>query len=184
MYARSFGVPTVSLRYFTVFGPRQRPDMAMSPRLIEAALDGTPFPMYGDGSQTRDFTFVDDIVEANILTATLDGVPPGAVMNVAGGCSSTLGSVIATVEGLVGRPIALDDRGEQPGDVVRTGGSTDAARRLLGWAPSVGLDDGLARQVDWHGPDARDIQPSRRLRFWRRPRTSGRQGGGRRRRRP
>ena len=149
VYARSFGVPTVSLRYFTVFGPRQRPDMAMH-RLIEAALDGTPFPMYGDGSQTRDFTFVDDIVEANILAATLDGVPPGAVMNVAGGCSSTLGSVIATVEGLVGRPIALDDRGEQPGDVVRTGGSTDAARRLLGWAPSVGLDDGLARQVDWH----------------------------------
>ena len=69
---RSFGVPTVSLRYFTVFGPRQRPDMAMH-RLIEAALDGTPFPMYGDGSQTRDFTFVDDIVEANILAATLDG---------------------------------------------------------------------------------------------------------------
>jgi len=148
VYARNWSVPTVALRYFTVFGPRQRPDMAMH-RLIEAALAQVSFPIFGDGSQVRDFTYVDDVVAANIAAASAD-VPPGTVVNVAGGGSSTLSDVIRIVEGLTGRAIALDRRGAQAGDVERTGGAIDRARSALGWSPQVSVGDGLARQVDWH----------------------------------
>ncbi len=148
VYARNWGVPSIALRYFTVFGPRQRPDMAMH-RLIEAALTHTSFPIFGDGSQVRDFTFVDDVVAANIAAATAD-VPPGTVVNVAGGGSSTLSDVIRIVEGLTGHAIDLDRRDAQAGDVVRTGGAIDKARSILGWSPQVSVKDGLARQVDWH----------------------------------
>lgn len=148
LYAVERGLPTVSLRYFTVYGPRQRPDMAMH-RLIEAALDGTEFPMYGDGSQIRDFTYVGDVVRANVAAAGAD-VPAGAVFNVAGGGATTLSRVIELVEELVGRPVRIDHRGDQVGDVFRTGGSGDLAREQLGWVPEVRLEEGLRRQVDWH----------------------------------
>lgn len=148
LYAVERGLPTVSLRYFTVYGPRQRPDMAMH-RLIEAALDGTDFPMYGDGSQIRDFTYVGDVVRANVAAAGAD-VPAGAVFNVAGGGATTLSRVIELVEELVGRPVRIDHRGDQVGDVFRTGGSGDLAREQLGWVPEVRLEEGLRRQVDWH----------------------------------
>lgn len=148
LYAVERGLPTVSLRYFTVYGPRQRPDMAMH-RLIEAALDGTEFPMYGDGSQIRDFTYVGDVVRANLAAAGAD-VPAGAVFNVAGGGATTLSRVIELVEELVGRPVRIDHRGDQVGDVFRTGGSGDLAREQLGWVPEVRLEEGLRRQVDWH----------------------------------
>lgn len=148
LYAVERGLPTVSLRYFTVYGPRQRPDMAMH-RLIEAALDGTEFPMYGDGSQIRDFTYVGDVVRANVAAAGAD-VPAGAVFNVAGGGATTLSRVIELVEELVGRPVRIDRRGDQVGDVFRTGGSGDLAREQLGWVPEVRLEEGLRRQVDWH----------------------------------
>jgi len=148
VYARNWGVPTVALRYFTVFGPRQRPDMAMH-RLIEAALTQASFPIFGDGSQVRDFTYIDDVVAANIAAAAAD-VPSGLVVNVAGGGSSALSEVIRIVEGLTGRAIALDRRGAQAGDVERTGGAIDRARSALGWSPQVSVADGLARQVDWH----------------------------------
>lgn len=149
VYARSFGLNTVSLRYFTVFGPRQRPDMAMH-RLVEAALDGTSFPLYGDGSQVRDFTYVDDIVRANVLAATTADIPAGTVINLSGGGSVTLSWVIDTIGELVGRPIELDRQGFQAGDVDRTGGSTERAAEVLGWSPQVSVHDGLAHQVEWH----------------------------------
>lgn len=148
VYARTMGVPTVSLRYFTVFGPRQRPDMAMH-RLIRAALVGTPFPLYGSGEQVRDFTYVADVAEANIRAATAD-VAPGTVMNIAGGGATTLLEVISTIESLAGTPIDLERRGNQAGDVDRTGGSTEAARAALDWEPSVSLPEGLAQQIEWH----------------------------------
>jgi UDP-glucuronate 4-epimerase len=147
VYASNWGLATVSFRYFTVYGPRQRPDMAMH-RLIDAAMLGTPFPVYGDGSQTRDFTFVGDVVRANLLAMQAD-VPRGMVMNLAGGTQTTLLQVIGLVERLVGRPIQVDWRPQQPGDVERTGGSTRRAREVLAWRPLVGLADGLASQVDW-----------------------------------
>lgn len=148
LYAANWGLPTVALRYFTVYGPRQRPDMAMH-RLVEAALDGTAFPLFGDGSQVREFTDVGDVVAANLLAGTRP-LAPGTIVNVAGGEPATLRRVIDVVEDLVGRPVHLDPRPSQAGDVARTGGSTDRARRLLGWQPQVSLEAGLLRQVDWH----------------------------------
>jgi nucleoside-diphosphate-sugar epimerase len=148
VYAANQGVPAVSLRYFTVFGPRQRPDMAMH-RLIEAALGGEPFPLYGDGTQVRDFTFVGDVVEANVLAATQD-LAPGTVLNVAGGTDASMLDVIRTVGELTGREVPLRHEPFAKGDVTRTGGSRDRAARLLGWEPTVGLEEGLARQVAWH----------------------------------
>jgi nucleoside-diphosphate-sugar epimerase len=148
VYARNWGLSTVALRYFTVFGPRQRPDMAMH-RLIEAALTGGSFPVFGTGDQVRDFTYVGDVAAANIAAGTAD-VAPGTVINIAGGGASTLMSVIQTVERLTGRRITLDRRPHQAGDVERTGGAVDLARVLLGWTPQVSVEEGLARQVRWH----------------------------------
>lgn len=148
VYARNHGLPVISLRYFTVYGPRQRPDMAMH-RLIEAALSGRAFSLYGDGKQIRDFTFVGDIVEANVLAACTD-VPPGAVLNVSGGTATTVLDVIGIIEELTHATIRLDRRPRAAGDVERTGGSAERATSLLGWTPTVGLREGLERQVSWH----------------------------------
>lgn len=148
LYAANWGVPTVSLRYFTVYGPRQRPDMATH-RLIEATMGGPAFPLYGDGAQVRDFTYVGDIVAANVAAATAD-VEPGAVANVAGGSSCTLGHLVGLVGELAGCEVPLERRPAQAGDVGRTGGSIERAHDLLGWEPSVDLRTGVARQVDWH----------------------------------
>jgi nucleoside-diphosphate-sugar epimerase len=158
VYGRTFGVPTVSLRYFTVYGPRQRPDMAMH-RLVEAAISGEPFPMFGDGSQVRDFTYVGDVVEANVLAAEAP-LPPGTIVNVAGGSSVDLRSVVRLVGSIVGRPIALEPQPAQPGDVARTGGAIDRARERLGWAPHVPLEEGLVAQATWHA-QRRALEPAR-----------------------
>lgn len=147
-YADNFGVPALLLRYFTVYGPRQRPDMAFH-RLIEAALGGDAFPLYGDGQQVREFTFVDDVVRANLAAADAD-VAPGDTCNVSGGSAVTLADAIALVEELVGAPVPLDQHPAAAGDARRTGGSIAKAARLLGWAPEVDIRDGMARQVAWH----------------------------------
>lgn len=147
-YAANFGVPTTSLRYFTVYGPRQRPDMATH-RLIESARSGTPFPLYGDGQQIRDFTYVGDVVEANVLAAAAD-LPPGTVMNIAGGGSTRLIDLVDMVGAAVGRAVPVDWLPAQPGDVARTGGSIQRATQLLGWSPRVSLAAGVDKQVAWH----------------------------------
>ncbi len=147
-YGANFGVPATSLRYFTVYGPRQRPDMATH-RLIEAAIHGHAFPLFGDGEQVRDFTYVDDIVNANVLAASAD-VPNGTVCNASGGGSVRLIDLVAVVGDAVGQPVQIDWRPGQPGDVRRTGGSIERAKRLLGWEPKVDLAEGVARQVAWH----------------------------------
>lgn len=148
LYARNHGVSTVSLRYFTVYGPRQRPDMAHH-RLIESALDGSPFPLFGDGSHVRDFTFVGDVVRANVLATGAD-VDPGTVVNICAGGSTVMRDLIDAVGTAVGQPVVIDQRPEQPGDVHRTGGSNELARELLGWEPTTSLDEGIRAQVDWH----------------------------------
>lgn len=148
LYAANWGLPTLSLRYFTVYGPRQRPDMAMH-RLCEAVLTGRPFPLYGDGSQIRDFTYVDDVVSAN-LAAVGSPTAPGTVVNVAGGSSISVRDLLRLAGELSGRPVVVDQQAPQPGDVGRTGGAIDAARRLLGWHPDVELRVGLTRQLQWH----------------------------------
>lgn len=148
LYAANHGLSTVSLRYFTVYGPRQRPDMAHH-RLIEAALDQTPFPLYGDGSHVRDFTFVGDVVAANVLAGTA-GCAPGTVVNICAGGATVMSDLIDTIGDAVGRPVPIDRQPEQPGDVRRTGGANDLAATELGWSPRTSLVDGIAAQVDWH----------------------------------
>ncbi len=153
LYAASSGLSTVALRYFTVYGPRQRPDMATH-RLVEAALSGARFTLNGDGGQQRDFTYVGDVVAANVAAATAE-CTPGTVVNVAGGSSVTMAHLIDLVEELAGGSIDLARTGDQAGDVRRTGADTTTARMLLGWAPTTSLRDGVAAQVEWHR--ARDV---------------------------
>jgi len=140
------GLDAVGLRYFTVYGPRQRPDMAIR-RLCEAALARTTFPIYGEGDQIRDFTYVDDVVEATVRAARAEAPPP--ILNVGGSQSATLMQVIETIGELAGHEIELDRHPVQRGDVRRTGADTSLARETLGWEPQVQLRDGLAATVEW-----------------------------------
>jgi len=155
LYAANWGLSTVSLRYFTVYGPRQRPDMAIH-RMIESALTGEPFPLFGDGSAVRDFTFVGDAVAANIAAGLAD-VAPGTVVNVAGGGEIVVSELIELVGGQAGIAVPVERRAPVAGDVARTGGTIDRAGELLGWAPLQTIAEGVARQVEWHrafGPAA------------------------------
>lgn len=147
LYAVNHAVPVASLRYFTVYGPRQRPDMAIN-RLVRTALLGETFTLFGDGSHIRDFTFVGDIVRANILACESD-LLPGTVMNVAGTDHVSMLGLIGLVEELAGATLPVQIAPEVPGDAKRTGGSIDRARDLMGWEPQVSLRDGLAQQIDW-----------------------------------
>lgn len=148
LYAANHGVPTVALRYFTVFGPRQRPDMAIH-RLIEAALSGSPFHLYGDGEQVRDLTYVADVVQANLLAAAAD-LEPGVVINVAGGAAISMNELIALVGELIGRQVIVEPGNAKAGDVRRTGGTSELARKLLSWVPEFDVAAGLEAQVAWH----------------------------------
>lgn len=148
LYGTEFGVPTTSLRYFTVYGPRQRPDMATH-RVIESALGGPIFPMHGDGSQVRDFTYVDDAVHANLLAAEAD-LAPGTVFNIGGGSMTSLQDVIRIVESVSGKSVRLE-RGPRPvGDPRATGADTAAAAAELGWKPATDIAAGIERQYLWH----------------------------------
>jgi nucleoside-diphosphate-sugar epimerase len=146
LYHVNFGVPAVSLRYFTVYGPRQRPDMAFH-RFLRAALNGAPITLYGDGTQTRDFTYVADAVAATIAAG--DRGTPGGVYNIGGGSRVSVNDVLAIVERLTGR--ALDVRREPPqkGDMRDTYADTSRARADLGFAPSVTLEEGLRAEKEW-----------------------------------
>jgi UDP-glucuronate 4-epimerase len=146
LYAENWGAPTVSLRYFSVYGPRQRPDMGFS-RFFDAIRAGRPLPIYGTGRQIRDFTFVGDVVDATIAAGSAD-TPAGTVCNVAGGSSISVLELIPLLEEITTRAIATEHLPAQPGDVDRTGGSIERARELLGWEPSVDLADGLRAQLD------------------------------------
>lgn len=147
LYAEAFGVPTVSLRYFTVYGPGQRPDMAFT-RFAMAAIKRQPLTIFGTGDQVRDFTFVDDVVEANLLAATGE-VTPGTVFNVAGGSRTSINAVLSIFEDLAGYPLMIKRLDAVAGDVSNTGGETSLIRSVLGWAPSVDLNEGISRQYRW-----------------------------------
>ena len=148
LYARNFGVPTVSLRYFTVFGPRQRPDMAFT-SFITRALTGRSIQVFGTGEQIRDFTFVHDVVRANVAAANAPNASPGAVYNISGGASVSVNEVLATLEEVIGNRIAVQRVEKVAGDVFRTGGSSAAVRDGIGWEPQITLIEGLRRQVEW-----------------------------------
>jgi nucleoside-diphosphate-sugar epimerase len=150
-YWQSFGVPTVVLRYFTVYGPRQRPDMAFS-RLIAGALVGEPFEMLGDGEQTRDFTFVADTVDATIAAASRGG--PGMTYNVGGGSRRSMNAVLDTLGEIMGSKIARRYREREPGDARDTAADINLAQSDLNYAPSCGLRRGLEAQLEWQRASA------------------------------
>jgi len=153
LYGTNFGVPTVSLRYFTVYGPRQRTDMAIR-RLIDAALHGRTFTLFGDGSFSRSFTYVDDVVDANVAALLAEDVPAGTVCNVADRSTATMSELIELVEKATGSPLQIDRQPVAAGDAQRTGGSSELAERVLGWAPQTSLVDGVAAQVAWQRSQA------------------------------
>jgi nucleoside-diphosphate-sugar epimerase len=146
LYWANHGVPAVSLRYFTVYGPRQRPDMGFH-RFFTALQRQMPITVYGDGEQTRDFTFVSDAVAATVAAARL-GVP-GSVYNVGGGSRVTLNHVLELISKVVGSPVAVQREPDQKGDMRHTYADTARARSDLGFMPRVGLEEGLAAEHRW-----------------------------------
>jgi UDP-glucose 4-epimerase len=146
LYYVNYGVPAVSMRYFTVYGPGQRPDMGFH-RFLRAAHTGQPIAVYGDGEQTRDFTFVADAVAAT--RAAGDRGRPGAVYNIGGGSRVSINQVLAIIERLVGRPLILRREPPQKGDMRDTFADTRRAQADLGFAPSKSLESGLAAESEW-----------------------------------
>jgi UDP-glucuronate 4-epimerase len=143
-YVECFGLHIVLLRYFSVYGPRQRPDMAFA-RIISALLKGDPFVVYGTGEQSRDFTYVDDAVAATL--AAMDGRPTAIVYNVGGGSETSLNGAIEMCERLAGERLKVVKEGAARGDVGRTGADTTLIRSELGWTPRTSLPEGLAAQL-------------------------------------
>jgi UDP-glucuronate 4-epimerase len=143
-YVECFGLQIVLLRYFSVYGPRQRPDMAFA-RIVSALLEGNPFVVYGTGEQSRDFTYVDDAVAATL--AAMDGDPTAIVYNVGGGSETSLNGAIEMCEHLAGKRLNLTKQGAARGDVGRTGADTTLIRSELGWTPRTSLPEGLAAQL-------------------------------------
>jgi len=148
LYALQHGLPATSLRYFTVYGPRQRPDMAFH-RFLRAIHQGGEIGVYGDGEQTRDFTFIDDAVEANIRAAANTGTAPGEAFNVGGGSRVTVREVIAMMERIAGKGARVVHLDPIAGDVRHTGSDAARASGRLGYAPRVGLEEGLRRMNEW-----------------------------------
>jgi len=147
LYRVNFGVRYVALRYFTVYGPRQRPDMAFS-RFTMAALSGGEIEVYGDGKQTRDFTFVLDAVEANMLASRYEG--DGDIFNIGGGSRSSVLEVIEIIRRETGGDPAVRFMEKARGDVLDTWADTSKAQRELGFKPTIGLEEGLKREIEWY----------------------------------
>ena len=150
LYYENFKVPTVSLRYFTVYGPRQRPDMAFH-RFCKAIIEQQPICIYGNGEQTRDFTYVSDIVAANVLAATTERAI-GKVLNIAGGARASLHEVINMLREISGFPITVTFGNKQYGDVQHTYASTTRAEQVIGYHPVVPLHEGLLREFQYMLP--------------------------------
>jgi nucleoside-diphosphate-sugar epimerase len=146
LYHANYGLPTVSLRYFTVYGPRQRPDMGFH-KFLRATIVGEPITVYGDGEQTRDFTFVHDAVSATIAAGTR-GVPP-RVYNIGGGSRVTVNQVLEMIGRVSGRRPLVTVDSAQKGDMRHTFADTRLARTDLDFVPAVGLEDGLAAEYEW-----------------------------------
>ena len=146
LYAENYGMPVVSLRFFTVYGPRQRPDMAFH-RFIAAGLQGSPLDVYGSGTQTRDFTFVADAVAAAVAALAYDGNE--TVFNIGGGSRVSLNHVLDLLGKVMNRRLDVRFVEPQKGDVTHTFADVSLAQRELGYAPTTSLEEGLAREVEW-----------------------------------
>ena len=146
LYHVNYGVPATSLRYFTVYGPRQRPDMAFH-RFIKAAMRDEPIALYGDGEQTRDFTFVADAVAATVAAGER-GVP-GRAYNIGGGARVSMNQVLSIVERVAGHPLKIAREAPQKGDMRDTFADTSLARKDLGFVPAVPLQEGIQAEYRW-----------------------------------
>ena len=147
LYHQNFGVPCVYLRYFTVYGPRQRPDMAFH-KFFKWILQDEPISIYGDGQQTRDFTFVSDAIAANLAAGTIPEAV-GEVFNIGGGSRVVLAEVINMMEEIVGRPIKKNFVEKARGDARHTSADVSKAQKILGYQPQVSLKEGLQREWEW-----------------------------------
>lgn len=145
LYFKNYDLPSVSLRFFTVYGPRQRPDMAFN-RFFRSALKGEKIRIFGNGSQTRDFTFIDDIIEG--LVSALNHIS-GEIFNLGGGNRLKLIDTVDIIGRILGVAVEVEFLGRQPGDVTDTLASTDKAEKLLGWKPEINLYEGLSREAEW-----------------------------------
>jgi nucleoside-diphosphate-sugar epimerase len=147
LYHQNFGVPIVALRYFSVFGPRQRPDMAFH-KFFKAAIAKQPINIYGDGQQTRDFTFVSDVVAANLSAAVVpDAV--GEVFNVGGGSRIVLTDILDCVDRVIGDPIQRNYIEKAIGDARHTSADVTKARKILNYSPKVSMLEGLTKEWEW-----------------------------------
>ena len=145
VYASEFGLPVVNLRYFSVYGPRQRPDMGYH-KFINAALTERPLTVFGDGRQTRGNTYVTDAVAATIAAASTE---PGETFNVGGGELVSVLDVIGLIEKIAGVQVNMMFSEARPGDQRHTGADVTKLRERLGWEPVVGIEEGLSRQIRW-----------------------------------
>jgi nucleoside-diphosphate-sugar epimerase len=145
-YGREFGLDVATVRYFTIYGPRQRPDMAFT-KIVSCLAEGRPFELYGDGSQSRSFTYVDDAVEATI--GTMEKASSGAVFNVGGGSEVSMLEAIETLGRIAGRRLELIRQPRRQGDAARTAADTTRIRSEIGWASRTPFDEGLAAQWRW-----------------------------------
>jgi UDP-glucose 4-epimerase len=146
LYFRSFGIPTFSVRYFTVYGPRQRPDMAFC-RFLRAGIEGEPIQLFGDGEQSRDFTYVADAVAGTIAAMTKG--KPGSVYNIGGGQRATVNEVIGIINELQQEPLQVNREDVQKGDVRHTWADTERAAADLGFRPEKSLREGLKAEREW-----------------------------------
>jgi nucleoside-diphosphate-sugar epimerase len=147
LYQKNFGVPVVALRYFSVYGPRQRPDMAFH-KFFKAVIADEAIPVYGDGEQTRDFTFVSDVVAAN-LAAAKENAAIGQIFNIGGGSRVILSEVLNMMEEIVGKPIKRNHIERAMGDARHTGADISRAQNILHWQPQVSLYEGLTQEWQW-----------------------------------
>jgi UDP-glucose 4-epimerase len=146
LYWTRFGVPAVSLRFFTVYGPRQRPDMAFH-IFGRALLEGRPIEIFGDGEQSREFTYVGDVLEGVVQAAERGA--PGSVYNIGGGSEVSLNEALRLLFEISGRSVPVHHLESKAGDARRTAADMTLARRELGFAPRVSLEDGLAQEMRW-----------------------------------
>lgn len=150
LYQQNFNVPVTALRYFTVYGPRQRPDMAFH-KFFKASIKDETISIYGDGQQTRDFTFVSDAIAANLAAGSVPEAI-GEVFNIGGGSRAVLMDVLATMEQVIGQPLKKEFIGRARGDARHTSADVTKAKKILGYSPQVSLAEGLKQEWEWIQP--------------------------------
>lgn len=147
-YSYLFGIHCACLRFFTVYGPRQRPDLAIA-KFSRSIREGKPIDQYGDGSTARDYTYIDDIIQGILAAASYTEISPFEIFNLGGSATTTLSELISLIEVAVGSKAIIRNLPDQPGDVPRTYADVSKAHRLLGYEPHTSISDGVRKYVAW-----------------------------------